>query len=145
MCTKISQKKHNRRGQDCNAADGDFAANQLGDAGHNLYLAVGLLAYIKDVASLLYGGAGDGDKDLLDLVLFYILKDALPAAYNGDTVDVSSPFVRVVVDDADNLLTDIRKALEIAENNLSGAAGSSPSHWGTPALRAQLGVLSHAG
>ena len=104
--------------------DGDLALGKLGDAGHDLELGIRLLADVQDVTALFQGGAGDGEVDLLDLVLRDVFQDALAAAYHGDAVDEAAPLVRVVVDDAGDLFLHVLHALDIAEDNLTGAPGA---------------------
>ena len=104
--------------------DGDFSLGELGDAGHDLELGVRLLADVQDVAALLESGAGNGEVNLLDLILRHIFQDAFAAADHGDAVDKAAPLVRVVVHDADDLLLHVFHALDIAEDDLSGASGA---------------------
>ena len=104
--------------------DGDLALGKLGDAGHDLELGVRLLADVQDVTALFQGGAGNGEVDLLDLILRDIFQDAFTAADHGDAVDEAAPLVRVVVDDADDLLLHVLHALDIAEDDLTGASGA---------------------
>ena len=108
--------------------DGDIALGKLGDAGHDLQLAVGLLADIQDITALFEGGTRNGKVDLLDLILLDILENRLAAADHGDPVDKTAPLIRIVVHDTDDLLPHVGHALDISKNNLAGAARADEHH-----------------
>ena len=104
--------------------DGDLTADQLVETGQILEFAVGLLADIQDISAFFCGGAGEGQIDFVDLVLFDILQDGIPAAHNRDIMDIAAPFVGIVVNDADDLFAGIGGVGNIAEDHLPGVAGT---------------------
>ena len=111
-------------------ADGDVPEDELVHAGQVLQLAAGLLADIQDVPALLGRGAGDGEEDLLHRVLLGVLQDGVPAADDGHAVNVSAPFVGVVVDDTDDLLFGLVGGADVAEDHLAGVARADEHHAG---------------
>ncbi len=81
-------------------ADIDLAVYQLVHARQGAELTVGFLTDRKNVLQILSGNGGHGDNDLIDIVKVCTLDDALPASHYLDALNISSPLVLVVVDDA---------------------------------------------
>ena len=105
-------------------ADRYITAHKLVHTGQILELAVGLFADIEDISALFRGCAGDSQIDLLDPVLVDIFQDALPAAHDRNAVDEAPPLVVVVVDHAEDLILQLDRAANVADDGLAGVAGS---------------------
>ena len=85
------------------------------------------MRFAADIEDFLLGfqvRAGDRVIDLVDLILLAAFYDAVAAADNLDSVDIAVPLVRVVVDDAEDLLVDLLRTMNVAKDSLAGLAGA---------------------
>jgi len=82
--------------------------------------AVCFLAKVDKVTLFARCKCSDGDVDFLYLIFFYGIKDFVAATDNLYSIDVTTPFVRVVVDDANDLGRTICSAIykiDVAKNH----------------------------
>ena len=95
---------------------------------HLLQFAVGFGAYTENVALFLDSGAGNGENNLVDFVLFDIGEDVVSPADDGHTLHEPVPLVGVVVDDAAHLVARAFRAVEVVEYHLPRRACADEHH-----------------
>ena len=85
-------------------ADGDLSGDQLIHAGQLLELAVGLVADREDVALLFCRRARNRKVYLVDVVLIDVGEDVVAVSDDRNAFQIAAALVRIVVDDADDLI-----------------------------------------
>ena len=101
----------------------ELALHELVHTGEILDLAFRLVADGDDVAAVRHGGAGDRKKNLVHPVFFYILHDAVPSAHDPDVVHIATPFVGIVVNDADDFSVGA-VLVQVPQDHLACGAGA---------------------
>ena len=117
-------------------ADSDLSAHELVHARQISQLTVRLLADFQNIAALLCCRTRNSQIDLVDLILLYAFQNVIPASHNRDTVDITAPFVGIIVNKTTYLVTDLSRPAHIPRDHLPGIAGSDDHH-----ISARLGVL----
>ena len=105
-------------------ADRDIAEHELIHTGQVLEFAIGLFADVQNIPALLRSSTGNGQIDLLDLVLLHILQNGVPATHDRHAVDVASPLVGIVIDEAHDFVLDLSGSADVARNCLTRIAGA---------------------
>ena len=85
-------------------ADGYLTGDQLVHAGQLLKFTVGAAADVQNIPLVLRIGAGNGKEYLVHMVFFHVDQDIVPAAHHQHPIHVPTPFVGIVIDDADHLV-----------------------------------------
>lgn len=93
-----------------------FARQQLIHLQKVHQLASRLLADLQDLLPLHGRSAGDGQVDLIDIVLLHPLRDVLAAACNDHAVDGPSPLVGVIIDEAAHLFLYNRSTPDVPQD-----------------------------
>ena len=119
---------------------GNLAGHQLVNPGQLLQLAVGFAADRQDVPLCLNGHAGDRQDDFIHLVFRRRGQDVVPPADDRHALHIPVPFVRVVVDDAYNLVGQFPGGHDLPQNGLPGVARADDHH-ALPALFHGLPVI----
>ena len=104
--------------------DGDFSVYQLVDGRKDFNLSFRFLTDVDDVSSVFRGCTGDGNKDLIDAILLDEFRNVFPAAFDLDSVDDTSLFVGVVVDEGQYIAPEFFRALDLVQNGGTGHAGT---------------------
>ena len=105
-------------------ADCHFTAHELIHAGQVLEFTVSLFADVQDISALLSCGAGYSQIDLLDLELLYVLQNAVSSTHDRYSVDVASPLVGFVIDEAHDPVFYLPRSADVTRNRLSRIAGA---------------------
>ena len=105
-------------------ADRQLSGDQLVHARQLLELAVGAAADIQNLPFILRVGAGDGQKDLVHMILLHVDQDIVSAAHHQHTVHVATPLVGVVVDDAYYLVLRFLRQIHVPQDHLSCVSGA---------------------
>ena len=105
-------------------AYGNFSGVQLIHSRKIHQLAGCLAADAKDLSFVLGSGAWDSHIDLLNAKLFHGFQDAFSAAEDRNIVDISAPFILVIIDKAADPLAGFFCALDIPKDHLSCTAGT---------------------
>ncbi len=103
--------------------DRDLAFHQLVHARQLLDLAVGFVADVQQVPLRPGGGAGHRQEDRVDFILLHRVEDVLPAAHDLHAGDIPAHLVRIVVDQADDLVP-VALLPDIPEDRRAGVAGA---------------------
>ena len=98
---------------------GDLGRHQLIHTGQLLEFAIRVAADIQNIPLVHSGCAGDSQKDLVHMELLHVDQDVVPAAHYGNALQVSAPFVGIVVDDADHLVFGARHQTHVSQDQLS--------------------------
>ena len=102
-------------------ADTDLAVDQLEHPRHRLHPAAGLAADVQNLLAVLSVAGGDGEDDLIDLVLLHRIGDLLPPAGDLYTVQIPAALAGVVVDDAHHPAAQPGIGIDQLASGLAGA------------------------
>ena len=102
----------------------DLAVHQLIHARQRPQLTVRLLCDLNDLLDGTASGRRDRNDDLIDLMKRRILDDLVPAAHNLDALDISSPFLRIVIDDAPDPHGAEIAGIDLLDDRVAGIARS---------------------
>ena len=105
-------------------ADTDLAADQLEHPRHRLHPAAGLAADVQNLLAVLSVAGGDGENDLIDLVLLHRIGDLLPPAGDLYTVQIPAALAGVVVDDAHHPAAQPGIGIDLPDQLASGLTGT---------------------
>ena len=110
------------------ARDRDRLIDELVDAGDDLHLNARGLADLEDLFAVHTACGGDGEDDLVDVVLLACLDDLVAAAHDGHARDGAPPLAGVVVDDAAQFEIDEAVAAHLADETATGVARTDDHH-----------------
>ena len=105
-------------------AEGHFSGDELVHTWKNLHFTFGFLADVQDISSLCRTCAWNCQKNLVDFIFLCTCENVITTAYNGHTLHITSPFIRVIVNNTTNLSLWLFGTFHVAENDLSCLAGT---------------------
>ncbi len=100
----------------------DAALDDRLHGGNGLELDVEALQLLDEPAELALGGAGFGEEDLVDAVLFTELSDPVEAAEDGHAVNLGAVARRIVVEEADDAVALDLHAEDFAQQGFARIA-----------------------
>ena len=109
-------------------ADRHLTRDQLIQTGKLFELAVRFAADVQNIPLILCRCAGNCQEDLVNMILLDIFQNIVAPADNRNAFKVSSLFIEIVVDDADNLVLRIRRKIHVLQQHLSRIAGADQHH-----------------
>ena len=106
-------------------AEGHFSGDELIHTWKNLHFTFAFLADVQDISSLCRTCTWNCQKYLVDFIFLCTCENVITTAYNGHTLHITSPFIRVIVNNTTNLSLWLFGTFHVAENDLSCLAGTN--------------------
>ena len=85
----------------------------------NLQICIGILTNSKDRLDLFLFGTWHCQNNLINLIFFYIFQNFISATHYFYTVDISSGFSRIVIDDTANLCIELFTHFKFLHHNIA--------------------------
>ena len=104
--------------------DVDLLVHHLVDSRKHLDLACGLLADLQQRFPLPLLQSGNRYDDFFNMVMLRHLRDRLFPAYDRDSLEIGSDFVRIIVNNARNLPVQMLAVLHLTDEHIAGRARS---------------------
>ena len=109
-------------------ADLHLAGPELVHARQILQFTAGFLADLQNLPLGRDRGTGDSQIDLFNFIPAHAIGNAFPSTCHRDSVDIPSPFIGIVIDDAADGIPDLISVFNIPDQHLSCCSRTNHHH-----------------